>query len=105
MSLKYGTRGLWGGGSGGGATLSIASIVATSSTSLRITFSAPVLDTAVLRWVDAYVITTGTPGAVVPTVEAVTPEAVAEPNYVDLTTTEMTDGATYDVEVLTVEAA
>lgn len=70
-----------------------------SSTSIRVTFPAPALNNSALVQPGNYVIT--------PTlaVYSVTPEAIANPNYVDLEIDEQTTGLSYEVEVQGVEKA
>lgn len=66
---------------------------------LRLRFTSRMTNNAALRNVSTYVLTTGTPGAVVPLVNKVVPEDVLNPIYVDLQTDEHTDGALYDLAV------
>lgn len=75
-------------------------VTALTETSVRVDFSAPVVLNSELVELANYVLTG--PGS--PTVLLVTPEAVAEPNYVVLTTTEHKQGAAYDAEVLRIRA-
>lgn len=75
------------------------------STHYKITFTHPVLDNPGLRCAAQYTLSTSTPGAIVPTILGVVPEAVAHPTYVVLTTTEMTNAAAYVGDIQTLEAA
>lgn len=82
---------------GVGVEPQVASAEAQDSTTVRVVFNEPMTDDAALNLPGNYVFTetTGVPI----TASAVTPEAVADPTYVDVTVNEMTDGASYSVEV------
>ena len=69
------------------------------STSIRVTFPQPAKNNSALIQAGNYVIT--------PTlaVHSVTPEAIANPNYVDLEIDEQTTGLSYELEVQGVEKA
>jgi hypothetical protein len=82
----------------GGAALSIVA-ASTDSTTVRITFSVPVKDNPALSSPACYSITPSLG------VLLVAPEAIPDPNYVDLTTVEQKHGENYTVEVHMVEAA
>lgn len=69
---------------------------------VRVHFSRGAVDNQALRNIGNYVLTTSAPGAVTPTVLAVVPEVADPPTYVDLSVTELTDGARYACEVQTV---
>jgi hypothetical protein len=84
---------------------SVASVVALSSTLIRVTFAYPMSNNAALAEPGNYAITTSTVGAVVPEVLTVAPEVTAEPTYVTIRTSEMTNGATYTCTVYLIEAA
>lgn len=81
-----------------GASPGIASVVSLTPNSIRVTFSKSAVDNAALVNPDNYVIT--------PTlgVYVVTPEAVANPGYVDLTIDEQKTGVAYQVELQRIEA-
>lgn len=80
----------------------ISTAVATSSTAVRASFDSPMLDNVALSDLTNYSISPTASGSPV-AVTAVVPEAVAEPTYVDLTVTEMTDGEGYEVTAQTIE--
>lgn len=90
--------GLPGGTDVAGGVLTIVA-ASTDSTTVRVTFNVPVKDNPALSSPDCYEITP------LLSVLDVTPEAVADPNYVDLTTAEQKQGENYTVEVHLVEAA
>ena len=79
------------------ATLT-ASMSASSHTNVRVTFSEPVLNNVALLATGSYVFV---PSIIVSTV---TPEAIANPNYVDLTVSGMS-GIAYTFDIKTIEAA
>ncbi len=85
------------------AALEVLSFVSTGSTSFRVVFSRPVQDNAALRWTGLYQIL-DTADEPLP-VYAVVPEAVASPNYVDLTTREQKDIEQYRLRILEVESS
>lgn len=69
-----------------------------SQTVLRVSFTEPMPNDAALVLATNYVITE--PLAAIPLhISGITPEAVAEPTYVDLAVNEMTDGALYTLVV------
>ncbi len=74
---------------------------ATSPTAIRVTFSKimQVVPPDNLTDPSNYVLTPITPGAAELLVNSVVPEGGGSPTFVDLTTTEMTDGATYEITV------
>jgi hypothetical protein len=74
----------------------------TGATTLRVNFSEAMGDTTEIDDPASYGVSVETEGAVGVAVISVTREAVTNPTYVDLTTTEHTDGADY---TLTVDAA
>lgn len=80
-------------------SVEISSVVSTSPTTWRVTFSIPVLDNVALRAIVNYVFSPAL------TVVSITPEAVADPNYVDITTSEQLDGQSYTLTIHLVEAA
>lgn len=71
----------------------------TGATTLRVNFSEAMADTAELDDPASYSVTRQTEGAVGVAVSSVTREAVTYPTYVDLVTTEHTDGADYEFNV------
>lgn len=77
----------------------ISSVIVLSPTQVRVNFDVPALLNAALINPANYVIT--------PTlaVTAVSPEPVAEPTYVILTTDEQKGGTSYNIEIQVVEAA
>jgi hypothetical protein len=75
----------------------VASVTVNSSVDLRVTFSEPMTNDVELIDPSNYSFTT--PDGVGILCNAVTPEGVAEPNYVDLVVTEMTEGAAYELFV------
>lgn len=81
---------------GEAATSSTAGIsfvaTATDSVTIRVTFSAPVIDNVALRNVSNWIITPSL------TVQSVSPEAVTDPTYIDLTVEEMKDSESYTLE-------
>lgn len=79
----------------------ISTITATSSTNIRVVFAAPMIDSPPLSYTAAYEVSSGVGHA--PEVLEVTPEAVANPTYVDLTVQEMRDGVTYDLTIHQIE--
>jgi hypothetical protein len=79
--------------------------VATTSTNIRGTFSAPVRLNQALLCADLYVITPVDEDDRTPIAHAVTPEDVDEPTYVDVTVDECRQGADYNVEIQLVERA
>jgi len=81
------------------AAADIASVVSTSSTSWRVTFTVPVLDNAALRNALNYEFSPAL------SVVSVTPESATNPSYVDLETTEQKDAETYTLTIHLVEAA
>jgi hypothetical protein len=82
----------------------VASAVALSSTSARVTFNEGMLANAALSDVGNYIVLPDL-GGVSATVVTVIPEAVANPTYVDLLfAAEMTDGVDYTVTVNTAVA-
>lgn len=83
-------------------TPELSSATPQSSTVVRLAFSEPVPNDAALIDVENYVFTSPS-GAAVLAPLSVSPEAVAEPTYVDVTVNEMTDGAAYEVEVENLE--
>jgi hypothetical protein len=76
-----------------------ATFLALTNTTVKVTFSVPVLDNEALRCKEIYVAD--------PPLEVyvVTPEAVANPTYVILTVQEMKQGHVFDMDVKTIEAA
>ncbi|KKN12118.1 hypothetical protein LCGC14_1019620 [marine sediment metagenome] len=72
---------------------------ATASTTLRVTFSKIMQDDTDLSFPSNYVLVPITPGAAELLVNSVVPEGGGSPTFVDLTLTEMTDGATYELTV------
>lgn len=89
---------------GAGADPQVSSAVATGEQSVRVTFSEPMKNNAALSTPANYVITPDG-GSVARSVVSVTPEAVTDPTYVDLTLDgEMTIGTlNYNVSVSNVE--
>lgn len=81
----------------------ISSVVALTPTSIRVAFSEPMTDDSALDLISNYVISVVSGGAAAVIVGSATPEAVANPTYVDLTTTEMTDGGDYRLTVSNVK--
>lgn len=79
-----------------------SSVVPTSSTTIRATFDSPMLNNLELSDPDNYDVSPTDGGAPV-AVTAATPEGVAEPTYVDLVVTEMTDGEAYELAATTIE--
>jgi len=79
--------------------LSISSIDVLNPTNLRLNFDVPAKDNEALRSANNYVIT--------PSLEifSVTPEAVANPTHVVLTTAEQKQGESYALEIKIIEAA
>ena len=77
----------------GGAAALIATAASTSSTNIRVTFSVPVKDNGPLSALSTY----STSPAL--DISAATPEDVANPNYVDLTTEEQKQGVNYTVSI------
>lgn len=75
------------------------SVSVTGATTLRATFSEAMADTTELDDPASYSVTVETEGAVGVAVSSVVREAVTNPTYVDLTTTEHTDGADYELNV------
>lgn len=78
----------------------IVSAVVVSSTKVRINFDAPMKNDVALINPINYTIATTTPGAAVPSINSVSPEGVPSPTFVELTTGEHTDAASYTVAVL-----
>jgi hypothetical protein len=77
----------------------VLSAVALSSVKVRITFDRPMLDDSALRNPSNYTLHP-TAGSAVPIYyTTVEPESVAEPTYVDISTSEMTDGLPYEAIV------
>jgi hypothetical protein len=76
----------------------VASVVVNGPTSLRVNFSEPMENNLALQTPGSYVFAAVDVGVLI-TCSGATPEAVSEPNYVDLTTTEMTDGEDYELTV------
>lgn len=76
----------------------VVSAVAQDPNTVRVTFDSPMLNDADLNNPANYSIAAGA-GAATVSVTAVTPEAVGNPTYVDLTTGEHTNGKTYTCEV------
>ncbi len=72
---------------------------ATSPTSVRVTFSKIMDDDADLSDPSSYTLAPITEGAAPVLVNVAVPEGGGSPTFVDLTVTEMTDGATYEVTV------
>ena len=68
---------------------------ARSSVLARITFGRGMLDNGALRSKYSYSLVPKFPTAVALSIVSVTPEAVTNPTYVNIETTEMTDGETY----------
>lgn len=89
----------------------VLSVVALTSTSLRVTFERPVLDNVALRLASAYTLIeadeNGAPvdGGHAPIVVSVTPQSPAPPSFVDLTTSEMREGLVYQLSIAYLEAA
>ena len=83
----------------GGAVALTATAASTSSTNIRVTFSAPVKDNGPLSALSSY---STSPSL---DISAVTPEDTANPNYADLTTEEQKQGVNYTVSIHLVEAA
>ncbi len=77
----------------------ISNARAISSTRIRIDFSAPIFDSSVLRDPFSYTLTTVTTNAVVPAISEVFVPGVGPTRTIDLVTSEMTDGASYEVNV------
>ncbi len=77
----------------------ISNARAISSTRIRIDFSAPINDSSVLRDSFSYTITTVTTNAVVPAIAEVFVPGIGPTRTIDLVTSEMTDGASYEVNV------
>lgn len=77
----------------------ISNARAISSTRIRIDFSAPINDSSVLRDQFSYTITTVTTGAIVPAIQEVFVPGTGPTRTIDLITAEMTDGASYEVNV------
>jgi len=75
------------------------SVSVTGATTLRVNFSEPMDDTTELDDPASYSVAVQTEGAVGVAVSSVTREAVTNPTYVDLVTTEHTDGADYELYV------
>jgi hypothetical protein len=73
---------------------SVASVIA-SYLGLRVIFNTTMTKDAALSEATYYTITNVTPVAATCNVLSVTPEDVANPNYVDLEVSDLTDGATY----------
>lgn len=82
---------------GSGTAPTPASAQATATRKVRVTFSEAMAKNANLLLATNYTIEPTTPGAVKPYVTKVTTGNEANPTYVDLETTEMTNGATYQV--------
>jgi hypothetical protein len=85
---------------GSGVTvLSINTLVSTSSITWRVTFSDPALDNVALVNISNY--------AFSPTLNivSITPEAVANPTYVDIVTSEQVDSLLYTLTIHLVEKA
>lgn len=80
-------------------TVEISSVVSTSPTTWRVTFSVPVLDNAALAAIANYIFSP------ILIVVSIVPEAVANPGYVDITTSEQLDGQSYTLTIHLVEAA
>ena len=80
------------------ATELTALMSASSNTNVRVTFSAPVFNNVALLNTGSYVFV---PSIIVSTV---TPEAITNPNYVDLTVSGMSR-ITYGFDIKTIEAA
>jgi hypothetical protein len=79
----------------------IASVVAVSATKVRVTFDRRMKKDAALLAAYNYSVTPQTGGAASVTINSVEPESATNPLWVDLITSEMTDGATYRGEVST----
>lgn len=75
------------------------SVSVTGATTLRITFSEAMADTSAIDDPASYGVSVETEGAIGVAVSSVVREAVSNPTYVDLTTTEHTDGADYELTV------
>jgi hypothetical protein len=88
-----------GGSPSGGASPGIASVVVIDETHIRINFDDPAVDNAALRSRANYGIDNGLE------VLSVTPEAVAEPTYVDLEISEQVTGVLYTVGFVQIERA
>ena len=87
---------------GTGVAPTILSVVATNSTTVRITFGQRVISNAALSHAASYSIsTTGH----TPTISAVTPQPVTQPIYVDLTCSELIQGAAYTAQIDLIEVA
>lgn len=74
----------------------VSTIVAISSTRVRITFDRPMKKDAALLAAFNYSIVPITAGAVTIVINEIEPENTAQPEFVDAITSEMTDGATYE---------
>ncbi|KKM82808.1 hypothetical protein LCGC14_1315830 [marine sediment metagenome] len=74
-------------------------VAATGPTSVRVTFSKIMQDDMELDTPSNYTLTPITPNTAPVAVNAATPEGGGSPTFVDLTVTEMTDGATYELAV------
>jgi len=75
------------------------SVSVTGATTLRVNFSEAMADTTEIDDPTSYGVSVETDGAVGVAVSSVTREAVTNPTYVDLVTTEHTDGADYTLTV------
>lgn len=79
---------------------SVTGAVCTDENTVRVTFSAGQSVTSQLTDPASYILAQVAPAnGVLPTISAVTPEAGGSPTYVDLTTTEHTNGQAYSVTV------
>lgn len=79
--------------------VAIALAAATTSIRVRVTFDRGMLDDGKLNNAVYYSVLPKFPTGAPVTVVSVTPQGIAEPTYVDLVVTEMTDGETYTAEV------
>ena len=97
MAQNIVVHGFGSSGGGGGGLTAIAT--PQDSTTVRVTFSAPVIDNAVLRYTGAYEFNPPL------TVTAVNPENVVTPDWIDLTVSEMKQGQSYTLTIHTISAA
>lgn len=82
---------------GQGTPPALSSVVATTSTTIRVTFDGAVQNNASLSNVATYLVSSDL--GIPVTVSACLPQAVGSPTYVDLNVTEMTNGAAYVLRI------
>jgi hypothetical protein len=79
--------------------VNVESVIAAYSMRIRVAFDRGMTKDAALLSKYNYDIQTSTPGAVTPAITSIEAENISQPTFVDLIISEMTDGATYEVEV------